>query len=78
VTTVLGLAPLILEQSFQAKFLIPMGIAISAGLMFATVLTLIAVPAMYLVVFDVKKISGHFFRWLIGVPPRAADVSAGT
>ena len=78
VTTVLGLAPLILEQSFQAKFLIPMGIAISAGLMFATVLTLVAVPAMYLVVFDVKKVSGHFVRWLFGMPPHAADVGAGS
>ncbi len=75
-TTVLGLAPLILEQSFQAKFLIPMGIAISAGLIFATVLTLVAVPAMYLVVFDVKKVSGHFVRWLFGMPPHAADVGA--
>ena len=77
VTTVLGLAPLILEQSFQAKFLIPMGIAISAGLIFATVLTLVAVPAMYLVVFDVKKVFGHFFRWLFGMPRHAADVGVG-
>ncbi|MCH8149176.1 MAG: efflux RND transporter permease subunit, partial [Planctomycetes bacterium] len=78
VTTVLGLAPLIFEQSFQAKFLIPMGIAISAGLVFATVLTLVAVPAMYLVVFDLKKVSRQIFRWLFGLRRQTADVSAGT
>jgi hypothetical protein len=36
ITTVLGLAPLLTEQSFQAKFLIPMGISIAFGLAFAT------------------------------------------
>ncbi len=55
-TTVLGMAPLLLETSFQAKFLIPMGISISAGLIFATVLTLIAVPSLYLIVNDIKGI----------------------
>jgi multidrug efflux pump subunit AcrB len=56
-TTVLGIAPLLLERSFQAKFLIPMGISISAGLIFATVLTLVAVPSLYLIVHDVRKLA---------------------
>lgn len=43
-TTVAGLAPLMLEQSRQAKFLIPMAISISYGIAFATVLTLIMLP----------------------------------
>ena len=55
VTTVLGMGPLLLETSFQAKFLIPMGISISAGLTFATILTLVAVPSLYLIVNDTKK-----------------------
>jgi HAE1 family hydrophobic/amphiphilic exporter-1 len=67
-TTVLGLAPLLMETSFQAKFLIPMGISISAGLIFATVLTLIAVPALYLILLDVKGIFGRGFAWLLGRP----------
>jgi len=57
-TTVLGVAPLLLERSFQAKFLIPMGISISAGLIFSTVLTLIAVPSLYLIVHDVRGLIG--------------------
>jgi len=55
-TTVLGIAPLLLERSFQAKFLIPMGISISAGLVFATVLTLVAAPSLYLIMFDVRRL----------------------
>ncbi len=69
-TTVLGLAPLVLEQSFQAKFLIPMGISISAGLIFATVLTLVAVPSMYLIVLDAKRLLRATGSWL-GVVPSA-------
>ena len=49
VTTVAGLAPLLTETSFQAKFLIPMAVSISFGLAAATVLTLVFVPALYVV-----------------------------
>nr|WP_321403710.1 efflux RND transporter permease subunit [uncultured Desulfobacter sp.] len=48
-TTVAGLAPLLTETSFQAKFLIPMAVSISFGLVAATVLTLVFVPALYVV-----------------------------
>jgi multidrug efflux pump subunit AcrB len=51
VTTLAGLSPLMLEQSFQARFLIPMAISLVFGLMSSTVLTLFALPAV-LVVFD--------------------------
>ena len=64
VTTVLGIAPLLLERSFQARFLIPMGISIAAGLIFATVLTLLAVPALYLIVLDLKGVLRGFGAWL--------------
>lgn len=50
-TTIAGLAPLITETSFQAQFLIPMAIAIAYGLMVATLLTLIFLPAV-LVIFN--------------------------
>lgn len=51
ITTVLGLTPLILERSFQAKFLIPMAISIAAGLISATILILIVLPCV-MVIFD--------------------------
>lgn len=47
-TTVAGLAPIIAEKSRQAQFLVPMAISVSYGLLFATALTLIVLPA-YLV-----------------------------
>lgn len=58
ITTVLGLAPLLLETSFQARFLIPMGISIAGGVAFATVLTLVAVPSLYMILMDLQGIMG--------------------
>ena len=53
VTTVLGLTPLLLEQSFQAKFLIPMAITISGGLISATAIILIILPCLLLIFSDI-------------------------
>ncbi len=61
-TTILGLAPLMAESSFQARFLIPMAISISFGLGFATVLTLVAVPAIYMIVDDVTRAAAWVWR----------------
>jgi multidrug efflux pump subunit AcrB len=52
ITTIAGLFPLLLERSFQAQFLIPMAVSICFGLLAATVLTLLYVPALYLIVQD--------------------------
>ena len=45
-TTIAGLTPLLFETSMQAQFLIPMAVSISFGLMFATVLVLLVIPAL--------------------------------
>ena len=45
-TTVGGLTPLLFETSLQAQFLIPMAVSISFGLMFATLLVLLVIPAL--------------------------------
>ena len=45
-TTVFGLLPLIFETSMQAQFLIPMAISLSYGIIIATLLTLILLPAL--------------------------------
>jgi multidrug efflux pump subunit AcrB len=55
ITTVAGLLPILLERSFQAQFIIPMAISICFGLLAATVLTLLYVPALYLIVRDVRN-----------------------
>ena len=53
-TTFLGLMPMILEQSVQAKFLIPMAISLGFGILFGTLILLILVPAVYLIHNDVS------------------------
>jgi multidrug efflux pump subunit AcrB len=56
VTTVAGLFPLLLERSFQAQFLIPMAVSICFGLIAATALTLLYVPALFLIIQDITNI----------------------
>ena len=51
-TTFLGLAPMLLEQSAQAKFMIPMALSLACGIVFATVITLLLVPCLYLILDD--------------------------
>ncbi|QXP65974.1 efflux RND transporter permease subunit [Polaribacter sp. AHE13PA] len=53
-TTVAGLAPLMLEKSRQAQFLIPMAISISYGIAIATILTLVMLPLLLSVSNSVK------------------------
>jgi len=55
VTTVLGLLPLILETSFQAKFLIPMAISVAMGLLAATVLVLVVLPCILMIFDDIRR-----------------------
>ena len=45
-TTAAGLMPIILESSYQAQFLIPIAITISAGILLSTFMTMIAAPAV--------------------------------
>lgn len=47
-TTFVGLTPLILETSIQAQFLIPMAVSLAFGVLFATFISLLLVPATYL------------------------------
>ncbi len=55
VTTFGGLAPMIFETSRQARFLIPMALSLGFGILFATVITLVIVPSLYLMADDVRR-----------------------
>jgi multidrug efflux pump subunit AcrB len=59
-TTIAGLAPLLLEKSRQAQFLKPMAVSISYGIAIATVLTLVMLPLLLSVSNSIKV----FFKWL--------------
>jgi len=54
-TTSLGLTPIILEKSMQAQFLIPMAISLGFGILFATFITLLIVPSLYLILEDLLR-----------------------
>jgi len=55
-TTFFGLTPMIMETSVQAQFLIPMAISLAFGILFATGITLLLIPSLYLVLEDVRKL----------------------
>ncbi len=69
-TTFFGLLPLMLTQSFDAAFMVPMAISLAFGVLFATFITLVLVPTAYLILDDVNRM----FRSLFGLPP---SVTAG-
>jgi len=51
-TTFFGLVPIVLETSLQAQIVIPMAASLAFGILFATVITLFLIPALYLVLDD--------------------------
>jgi multidrug efflux pump subunit AcrB len=53
-TTFFGLTPMILETSVQARFLVPMAISLGFGVLFATFIILLLVPALYLIIEDIR------------------------
>ncbi|UCD89974.1 MAG: efflux RND transporter permease subunit [Desulfobacterales bacterium] len=55
-TTFGGLSPMIFETSRQARFLIPMAISLGYGILFATAITLILVPSLYLIIDDMSQL----------------------
>lgn len=57
-TTFFGLSPMILEKSVQAKFLIPMAISLGFGILFATGITLLLIPSLYIVLEDFHNLFG--------------------
>jgi len=60
VTTIAGLAPILLEQSSQAQTVKPMAVSLTFGLLASTVLTLFVVPSLFLITNDVRRV----IRWL--------------
>jgi len=58
ITTFGGITPLMLERSLQAQFMIPMAVSLGFGVMFATVISLILIPAIYYIIHDIKEFFG--------------------
>lgn len=75
-TTFAGLTPLLLERSMQAQFMVPMAVSLAFGVLFATFITLILVPALYAILEDfgtlTQRILGRAPQ-TEGLEPRTAD-----
>jgi multidrug efflux pump subunit AcrB len=57
ITTFIGLVPIIFfEVSAQAQIVIPMAISLAFGVLFATIVTLVLIPSLYLIIEDIKTI----------------------
>lgn len=65
-TTFAGLLPLMFNQSLQAQALIPMAVSLGFGIMFATLITLLITPVMYLIGYQIKHFSITDFRKELG------------
>jgi len=57
ITTFIGVMPIIMETSLQAKIVIPMAVSLAFGVLFATVITLILIPCQYVALEDAKRLT---------------------
>lgn len=60
-TTFIGLVPIMSESSLQAKIVIPMAVSLAFGVLFATVVTLVLVPCLYVTMADIKPTFARIF-----------------
>ena len=60
-TTFFGLAPRIWNTSFDGAFMVPMAVSLGFGVLFATFITLILLPAAYLILDDLQRITRAIF-----------------
>jgi multidrug efflux pump subunit AcrB len=68
-TTFGGILPTMFEKSTQAQFVVPMGISLAWGVLFATFITLILVPISYLILEDLKSGLSRYWNWQMGRKP---------
>ncbi|AFU98374.1 efflux RND transporter permease subunit [Simiduia agarivorans] len=67
-TTFIGVVPILLETSMQAKIVIPMAVSLAFGVLFATVITLLMIPCLY--------VAGNDIRGLFRRKQPSQDVAA--
>jgi multidrug efflux pump subunit AcrB len=70
-TTAAGLLPILFETSSQAQYVIPTVISISFGIVFATVITLLLVPSLYMLQLDAVALVHRIKDWMMGYPSSA-------
>ncbi len=67
ITTFAGVLPIMFETSLQAAFVIPMAVALGFAVMYATLVTLILVPCLYIILLDFgRPFAALKQRWIAG------------
>ena len=70
VTTCLGITPMLFEKSIQAQFLQPCVVSLGFGLVGSTIFTLLLIPAMYVILYDIRASIASVFK---GYPVKPVD-----
>ncbi|MEN7342582.1 MAG: efflux RND transporter permease subunit [Pseudomonadota bacterium] len=68
ITTFLGLMPMLSVKATTAQFLIPMGISLAYGILFATFITLLLIPVNMMIAEDVRIFMKRL--WISWFPPQ--------
>ena len=55
ITTFSGVLPIMFETSLQASFVIPMAVALGFAVLYATLVTLVLVPCLYIILLDLTR-----------------------
>ncbi|MEE4216967.1 MAG: efflux RND transporter permease subunit [Xanthomonadales bacterium] len=74
-TTIVGLTPMMLERSIQAKFLIPIVVSLVFGVFCAFFVTLLMVPAMYAIGVDIADLRTRTRQRVKGLFNRGAKAA---
>jgi multidrug efflux pump subunit AcrB len=54
-TTFFGLIPMLTERTLQAEMMVPMAISLAFGIVFATIITLLLIPCLYMILEDINS-----------------------
>jgi multidrug efflux pump subunit AcrB len=63
-TTFIGLVPIMSETSAQALIVIPMAVSLAFGVLFATIVTLVLMPCLYLIFADIRQFFSKIYHWI--------------
>ncbi|MEO1119596.1 MAG: efflux RND transporter permease subunit, partial [Pseudomonadota bacterium] len=78
VTTYFGLLPMLSVKATTAQFLIPMGISLAYGILFATFITLLLVPVNIMIADDINRGIKKVIGWYVPQRPPAQEPQATT
>ncbi len=74
ITTFCGLVPIMFSTSTQAQYLIPMAISLGFGILFATMITLVLIPANVLIAEDLRTLYRSIRGGKDGTPPKWIEI----